>query len=136
VAATFDDPSEADRASLLLRDRLGLAIDAVGSAPVHVAALPVLALTLVAGRVPRESIIEARRILTGFGGRIVADVEEPSGAAGQRRRGRGDGRAAPAAGRGASRRPVDEGEPAATTGEARTGGRSRTTASGQATADR
>ncbi|HEV8490091.1 MAG TPA: helix-turn-helix domain-containing protein [Candidatus Limnocylindrales bacterium] len=76
LAAVFDDEAAARLAAQALRDRMGEAADEVGTAPLAVPALPALSLTVVAGRVAGRGAVAARRILTAFGGRIVADIEE------------------------------------------------------------
>jgi hypothetical protein len=76
LAAVFDDEAAARLAAQALRDRLGEATDEVGTAPLAVPTLPALSLTVVAGRVAGPGAVTARRILTAFGGRVVADIEE------------------------------------------------------------
>src|SRR5687767_5855662 len=73
LAAVFDDEAAARLAAQVLHDRLGEAADEVGTAPLAVPALPALSLTVVAGRIAGPAAIAARRVLTAFGGRVVAD---------------------------------------------------------------
>lgn len=83
LAAVFDDAAAARLAARSLEERLGGAAEQIGAAPLDVPALPALSLSLVAGRFAGSAAIEARRIISAFGGRIVADVEEiraPDGA--------------------------------------------------------
>jgi len=74
LAAVFDD-NRAEQAAAALRDRLGLPGEAIETAPVSLRSLGVLGLTFVAGTVPEEASLDGRRILTSFGGRIVAELD-------------------------------------------------------------
>jgi hypothetical protein len=75
LAAVFDEQERAERAAVALRDRLHLPPDAVETAPVGIRSLGALGLTFVAGTVPAESALDGRRVLTSFGGRIVAELD-------------------------------------------------------------
>jgi hypothetical protein len=81
IAAVFDDPATADKAAAVLRDRLGLAPQDVGTGPLDLPAVSAFSLAVVAGRVPAGSVIKARKFLSAYGGRIVADIEEVRAAA-------------------------------------------------------
>jgi len=69
----FDDVDRAETASGVLRDRLNLPGDAIETAAIRLRTLGALRLTFVAGNVPEEASLDGRRILTSFGGRIVAE---------------------------------------------------------------
>jgi len=81
IAAVFDDPATAGKAADVLRDRLGLGSEDVGTGPLDLPAVSAFSLAVVAGRVPAGAVIQARRILSAYGGRIVADIEEVRAAA-------------------------------------------------------
>jgi len=74
VAAVFEDPAHAAAGATALRDRLALDDTAIETAPIGLRTLGALGLTVVAGHVPEEAILDARRILIAFAGRIVADL--------------------------------------------------------------
>jgi hypothetical protein len=76
LAAVFDDEATALLAAQAVRDRMGESAAEVGTAPLAVPALPALSLTVVASRIAAPGALAARRILTAFGGRVVADIEE------------------------------------------------------------
>jgi hypothetical protein len=76
LAAVFEDPAAATAAADSLRERFHLGEDAVGTSAIDVPAVPALSLTVVAARMPGASVVNARRVLGAFGGRIVADIEE------------------------------------------------------------
>jgi len=73
LAAVFDDHARAETASRVLRERLNLPGDAIETAAVKLRTVGPLGLTFVAGNVPEEASLDGRRILTSFGGRIVAE---------------------------------------------------------------
>jgi hypothetical protein len=75
LAAVFDNKARAERAADALRHRLRLPQDAIETAPVSLRSLGAVGLTFVAGTVPEESSLDGRRILTSFGGRIVAELD-------------------------------------------------------------
>jgi hypothetical protein len=81
IAAVFDDPATAGKAADVLRDRLGLGSEDVGTGPLDLPAVSAASLAVVAGRVPAGAVIQARRVLSAYGGRIVADIEEVRAAA-------------------------------------------------------
>lgn len=76
IAAVFDDPAAAAAVAEALRDRLDLPPEAVGTSTMELPPIAALTLTVLAARVPAESVVGARRIVAAFGGRIVADIEE------------------------------------------------------------
>src|SRR4051812_3328644 len=76
IAAVFDDDGLATTVADALRDRLQLAHDALGTTSLALTALAPLRLSVVAGRFGGGASAEARRILVGYGGRIVADIDE------------------------------------------------------------
>jgi hypothetical protein len=76
IAAVFDDASAATAAADALRERFNLLPEAVGTGAVDLPAIPALSLTVVAATLTGSTAINARRLLTAFGGRIVADIEE------------------------------------------------------------
>src|SRR2546423_5807273 len=80
IAAVFDDHGLADTAAGTLRDRLRLAHAAIGTTSLELTALAPLRLSVVAGRFPDPTSGDARRILVGYGGRIVADIDEAAAA--------------------------------------------------------
>jgi len=82
IAAVFDDDGLAGTAADVLRDRLSLAHDAVGTTSLGLTALAPLRLSVVAGRFSEPASVDARRILVGYGGRIVADIDEAAAADG------------------------------------------------------
>jgi helix-turn-helix protein len=83
IAAVFDDDGIAGTVADALRDRLRLAHDAVGTTSLGLTGLAPLRLSVVAGRFSEPGSVDARRILVGYGGRIVADIDEAAAAAGQ-----------------------------------------------------
>jgi helix-turn-helix protein len=83
IAAVFDDDGLAGTAADALRERLRLSHDAVGTTSLGLTALAPLRLSVVAGRVSEPASVDARRILVGYGGRIVADIDEAAAADGQ-----------------------------------------------------
>jgi hypothetical protein len=76
LAAVFDDEAAARLAAQALRDRMGESAAEIGAAALAVPPLPALSLTVVAARIAGPGALAARRILTAFGGRVVADIEE------------------------------------------------------------
>jgi hypothetical protein len=80
IAAVFDDESLAETAADALRERLHLADDAIGTTSLALSSLAPLRLSVVAGRFPGSASVEARRIVVGYGGRIVADIDEAAAA--------------------------------------------------------
>ena len=76
VAAVFEDALRAAAGAEALRERLALDDGSIESAPIGLSALSALGLTVVAGHVPEEATLDARRVLASFGGRIVADLDE------------------------------------------------------------
>jgi hypothetical protein len=76
LAAVFDNAESADAVAGVLRERFAMQPDAVGTSNVRVNGLAALRLTLVAGRFPEPASVDARRILVGYGGRMVADLDE------------------------------------------------------------
>ena len=76
IAAVFDDDGLASTVAAALRDRLRLADDAVGTTSLGLTGLAPLRLSVVAGRFSEPASVDARRILVGYGGRIVADIDE------------------------------------------------------------
>jgi hypothetical protein len=83
IAAVFDDDGLAGTVADALRDRLRLAPDAIGTTSLGLTALAPLRLSVVAGRFSEPASVDARRILVGYGGRIVADIDEAAAADGQ-----------------------------------------------------
>ena len=75
LVAVFEDRSRAAEAATALRARLGLDDGATETGPIGVGALAALGLTVAAGTVPEEMVLDARRILASYGGRIMADLE-------------------------------------------------------------
>jgi hypothetical protein len=73
LAAVFDDTDRAEAAAQALRDRLSLPADAIETAPVTLKSLR--GLTFVAGTVAEEASLDGRRILSSYGGRIVAELD-------------------------------------------------------------
>jgi hypothetical protein len=80
IAAVFDDDGLAGTVADALRDRLHLGHDAVGTTSLGLTALAPLRLSVVAGRFSEPAGVDARRILVGYGGRIVADIDEAAAA--------------------------------------------------------
>ena len=76
IAAVFDDETTAAEVATALRERLDLPERAVGLTYVELPGAPSLRLCVVAGRFADLASIEARRLLVGYGGRIVADIDE------------------------------------------------------------
>jgi len=76
IAAVFDDETTAAEVAGALRERLNLPERAVGLTYVELPGAPSLRLCVVAGRFADLASIEARRLFVGYGGRIVADIEE------------------------------------------------------------
>jgi hypothetical protein len=76
LAAVFDDDGLAETAADALRERLHVASDAIGTTSLGLTGVAPLRLSVVAGRLPGPASVEARRILIGYGGRIVADIDE------------------------------------------------------------
>ena len=76
IAALFDDEATATKVAAALRERLELPERAVGLTYVELPGAPSLRLCVVAGRFADLASIEARRLLLGYGGRIVADIDE------------------------------------------------------------
>ena len=76
IAAAFDDEPTAANVADALRGRLPLSGQSVAATSVAIKGLPGLRLTIVAGRFPPAATLEARRIIVGFGGRIVTDAED------------------------------------------------------------
>jgi Helix-turn-helix domain len=83
VAAVFDDDGLAATVANTLRERLHLAHDAIGTTSMGLTGLAPLRLSVVAGRFRGPASVEARRILVGYGGRIVADIDEGADADGR-----------------------------------------------------
>jgi helix-turn-helix protein len=83
IAAVFDDDGLAGTVADALRDRLHLDHDAVGTTSLGLTGLAPLRLSVVAGRFSEPASVDARRILVGYGGRIVADIDEATAADGQ-----------------------------------------------------
>jgi hypothetical protein len=83
IAAVFDDDGLAATAADALRERLHVAHDAIGTTSLGLTGLAPLRLSVVAGRLPGPASVEARRILVGYGGRIVADIDEAAAADGK-----------------------------------------------------
>jgi len=79
IAAVFDDEATAAEVSAALRDRLHLPARAVGVTYVELPGAPSLRLCVVAGRFADLASTEARRLLVGYGGRIMADIDEAGG---------------------------------------------------------
>ena len=75
LAAVFDDPARAAAGADALRDRLSLDDTQIETAPMGLRSLSGLGLTVVAGQVPEEAVLDARRILVAYAGRIVAELE-------------------------------------------------------------
>jgi hypothetical protein len=75
LAAVFEQASRASQASEALRARLRLDDEAIETGPIGVGTLSALGLTVVAGRVPAELVLDARRILAAYGGRIIAELD-------------------------------------------------------------
>ncbi len=75
LAAVFLDPDRAVAAADALRRRLSIDGSAVECAPLALTAFRDLALTVVVARAGQESVLEARRILGGFGGRVVVELD-------------------------------------------------------------
>jgi hypothetical protein len=75
LAAVYEHPARAAEASDALRERLRLEAGAVETGPLGVGTLEAMGLTVVAGRVPAEVVLDARRILASYGGRIVAELD-------------------------------------------------------------
>jgi hypothetical protein len=75
LVAVFEEPARATEAAGALRARLTLDDAAIESGPIGVGALGGLGLTVIAGQVPEERVLDGRRILSAFGGRIVAEFE-------------------------------------------------------------
>ena len=92
LAAGFTDGDAAQAAEALLRARFPAEGIDIGSIGVRVPAFVSLTLTIVAVRAPVGRVLEARGILVGHGGTVIADVDESDPAtrvAGRvRRRGR------------------------------------------------
>jgi len=86
LAAVFEQRDRASDAAEALRARLRLEDGAVQTGPLGVGTLDALGVTVVAGRVPAEVALDARRILAAYGGRIVADLEADPAPSGDRRR--------------------------------------------------
>lgn len=84
IAAVFDGDS-ADAVVDALRDRLHIQRDAVGTTSLGVNGLAALRLCVVAGRFAEPASVDARRILVGYGGRIVADIDEAAASEGELR---------------------------------------------------
>jgi hypothetical protein len=80
IAAVFDGDGLAETVAGALRDRLHLAHDAIGTTSLGLTSLAPLRLSVVAGRFPGAASVEARRIVVGYGGRIVADIDEAAAA--------------------------------------------------------
>ena len=99
IAAVFDDDDSAVTVADTLSKRLGLARGAVGTTTLGLNGLSALRLTVVAGRFTEPASVDARRILVGFGGHIVADLDEAAAADGELRFGRQIARRGPNAGR-------------------------------------
>ncbi|MBA2314930.1 MAG: hypothetical protein H0V87_06040 [Chloroflexi bacterium] len=78
IAALFSDRDRVGAASDALHRRLGVDDAAIRSEPLGVRGLGDLGLTVLAGEVAEESVLDARRILSGFGGRIVAELDPPA----------------------------------------------------------
>jgi hypothetical protein len=83
IAAVFDDEGLAGTVADALRGRLGLADDAVGTTSLGLTGLAPLRLSVVAGRFSEPASVDARRILVGYGGRIVADIDEAAASDGR-----------------------------------------------------
>jgi hypothetical protein len=75
LVAVFEETARAGEAATALRARLALDDSAIETGPIGIGALDGLGVTVVAGQVPEEHILDARRILGAFGGRIVAEFE-------------------------------------------------------------
>ena len=76
IAAVFEDETTAAEVATALRERLELPERAVGLTYIELPGAPSLRLCVVAGRFADLASIEARRLLVGYGGRIVADIDE------------------------------------------------------------
>src|SRR4051794_13583033 len=76
IAAVFDDDRTAANVADALRGRLPLSGQTVAATSVSLKGLHGLRLTIVAGRFPTAATGEARKILVGFGGRIVTDADD------------------------------------------------------------
>jgi hypothetical protein len=86
LAAVFGDPASAASAAEALRARLAIEDGAIETGPMGVGRLGALGLTVVAGQVAEELVLDARRIIGAYGGRVVAELEpEPSRPTGRRR---------------------------------------------------
>ena len=92
IAAVFDDDGTAGKVADALRQRLRLSHDAVGTTSLGLTGLAPLRLSVVAGRFSEPVSVDARRILVGYGGRIVADIDEAAAADGEVRFGLTPGR--------------------------------------------
>lgn len=75
LAAVFDDAAKAAQAADALRGRLALDEGSIETGPIQLGTLRAFDLTIVAGRVAEEVVLDARRILGAYGGRIVAELE-------------------------------------------------------------
>jgi helix-turn-helix protein len=75
IAAVFDEDAVADTVAATLRERLRSDGDAIGTTTLGLTALTPLRLSVVGGRFSEPASVDARRILVGYGGRIVADVD-------------------------------------------------------------
>lgn len=76
LAAVFDNREHADLATAALGNRLEPGAASVESAPVGLPALAALGLTVIASHVAEESVLDARRIVASFGGRVVAEFDD------------------------------------------------------------
>jgi Helix-turn-helix domain len=86
IAAVFEDADHASQAGAALRERLTLEDASIESAPLGLRSLAGLGLTVVAGHVPEESTLDARRILGSYRGRIVAELDGGATAGSRRSR--------------------------------------------------
>lgn len=75
LAAVFEDADRASQAAEALRRRLTLDDGAIETGPIQLGTLRAFDLTVVAGKIAEESVLDARRIIAAFGGRIVAELE-------------------------------------------------------------
>lgn len=79
IAAVFDDATRAAAAADALRLRLDLDATAIETSSVGLRSLGALGLTVVAGTIPAASALQGRRIISSYGGRVVADVGDDAG---------------------------------------------------------
>ena len=75
VAASFADGAAALAAAALLKARIQVEGFDVGLTSVEIPAVVAMTLTIVAVRAPLARLLEARGILVGHGGTVIADVD-------------------------------------------------------------